>query len=189
MHLDNGVPVYSINTGEQEVIKLELMYKAGKWFETKNLIADLTNRLLREGTSKHSAKQVADEFDFYGANLNTGAGFETAGVVLYTLSKYTERLIPLLHEIFTDSIFPDKEFETITANRKQKLAVDLQKNDFIGNRNFVNALFGQAHPYGRVTEMTDFSNINTGDLRAFFKQYYNSANLTILLSGKFDRIH
>ena len=73
--LDNGVPVYIINEGEQEVVKIELMFKAGKWYETKNLVSDLTNRMLREGTSKHNAKAIADAFDFYGASINTGAGF------------------------------------------------------------------------------------------------------------------
>lgn len=34
--LDNGVPVYLLNEGEQEVVKVELMFKAGKWFEEKS---------------------------------------------------------------------------------------------------------------------------------------------------------
>ena len=87
LHLDNGVPVYVINEGEQDVVKLELMYKAGKWFEEKNLVADFTNRMLREGTAKHTAKAIADKFDFYGANINTGVGYETGGAVLYSLTK------------------------------------------------------------------------------------------------------
>ncbi|HLP20416.1 MAG TPA: hypothetical protein VK174_08945, partial [Chitinophagales bacterium] len=54
--LDNGVDVYLLNEGEQDVVKVELMFKAGKWFEEKNLVADFSNRLLREGTSTHTAK-------------------------------------------------------------------------------------------------------------------------------------
>src|ERR1019366_9630844 len=119
LHLDNGVPVYVINEGEQDVVKIELMFKAGKWFEQKNLLADLANRMLREGTSKHTGRQIADEFDFYGANLNTGAGTETAGAVLYSLTKQVNHLLPILFEIFTESIFPQHEFDTIANNRKQ----------------------------------------------------------------------
>ncbi|MDB5281055.1 MAG: hypothetical protein JWO06_130 [Bacteroidota bacterium] len=186
VHLDNGVPVYVINAGDQDVVKIELMFKAGKWFEDKNLLADIANRMLREGTSKHNAKQIADEFDFYGANINTGAGFETAGAVLYSLTKQVDHLLPLLFEIFTESVFPQKEFDTIANNRKQHLLVDLKKNDFLANRNFVNALYGQTHPYGRVTEPEDFGKISTADLTTFFKKYYNSDNLIIIISGRFD---
>jgi zinc protease len=78
--LDNGVPVYTINEGDQDVVKVELMFKAGKWFEKKNLVADLTNRMLREGTAKNNAKQIADAFDYYGANFNTSAGLKRAAL-------------------------------------------------------------------------------------------------------------
>lgn len=186
LQLDNGVPVYVINEGEQEVVKIELMFRAGKWYEKKNLVADLTNRMLREGTSKHTAKEIADGFDYYGANIDTGAGFETGSVTLYTLTKQVDNLLPLLHEVITDSIFPAHEFETIISNRKRRLEVDLQKNDFIANRNFVDTLFGQGHPYGRVTQFEDFAALSVEDLKDFFMRYYTASNLTIMVSGKFN---
>ena len=186
IHLDNGVPVYIINEGEQDVVKLELMFKAGKWFEEKNLVADYTNRMLREGTAKLNAKAIADKFDFYGANINTGVGYESGGAVLYSLTKQVDHLLELLFEIFTESTFPEREFETLVSNRKQKFAVELKKNEYLANRNFVNALYGQNHPYGRVTEFEHFDQMNTTDLKTFFKKYYHASNLTIILSGKFD---
>ncbi len=184
--LDNGVPVYTINEGDQDVVKVELMFKAGKWFEKKNLVADLTNRMLREGTAKNNAKQIADAFDYYGANFNTSAGFETGSASLYSLTKHIDGLLPLVHEIFTKSIFPQQELDTIISNRKQRLMVDLKKNDFVANRNFVNALFGKNHPYGRITEPENFNDLSAEDLKAFYKRYYNPANLTMIVSGKFD---
>lgn len=184
--LDNGVPVYMLNNGQQDVIKIELVFKAGKWYEEKNLVADITNRMLREGTTKHTAKEIADTFDYYGANINYGAAFETGGAVLYSLTKQVGNLLPLFHEIFTEPVFPKNELETIINNRKQRLKVELEKNEFLANRNFVDALYGQLHPYGRVTLFEDYDQITTDDLHAFFKQQYNAANLTILVSGKFS---
>ncbi len=184
--LDNGVPVYLLNEGDQEVVKVELMFKAGKWFEEKNLVADLTNRMLREGTKTNNAKQLADVFDFYGANFNNASGLETAGASLYSLNKHIDKLLPLFFEIFTESVFPENELETIITNRKQRLSVDLTKNDFLANRNFVSALYGKMHPYGRVTQAEDFEKFSVEDLKAFFKKYYNASNLTIIVAGKFD---
>lgn len=186
VHLDNGVPVYVINQGEQDVAKIELIFKAGKWFEEKNLVSDLTNRMLREGTSKRNNKQIAEAFDYYGANINFGAGFETAGAVLYCLSKNAQEVLPVLTEIFTEPSFPAAELSTIATNHKQRLLVDLKKNEFLANRNFVNALFGQKHPYGRVTEPAHLDNIGVDDLKTFFTCYYNASNLAIMVSGKFD---
>lgn len=184
--LDNGVEVYLLNEGEQDVVKVELMYKAGKWYETKNLVADLTNRMLREGTGSKNAKQLADTFDYYGANFGTSAGFETGGASLYSLTKHIDNLLPLLHEIFEDSVFPEHELETIISNRKQRLLVDLKKNDFVANRQFIGALFGYKHPYGRITELSNFEDLTVADLKAHYKTYYDPATLTIMVSGKFN---
>jgi predicted Zn-dependent peptidase len=183
--LDNGVPVYSINSGEQEVVKVELMFRAGKWYETKNLVSDLTNRMLREGTSTKSAKEIADTFDYHGANVQYSAAFENAGVTLFSLTNQAEGLLPLLYEILTDAAFPKGELDTILNNRRQRLKVELEKNDFVANRNFVDALYGQKHPYGRITKFEDFDNISIDDLKNFYKQYYNASNLTIIVSGRF----
>jgi zinc protease len=186
LSLDNGVPVYLINEGEQDVMKIEFVFNAGKWYEEKNLVSDLANRLMREGTKTKNAKQIADTFDYYGANFNTETGFETGGVALYTLTKHINELLPLLSEIFRDSVFPEDELNTVLTNRKQRLSVDLTKNDFLANRHFVNALFGSNHPYGRVTEFDDFDKIKVDDLKGFFKRYYNASNLFIIVSGKFE---
>lgn len=186
MQLDNGVPVYSINSGEQEVVKVELMFRAGKWYEPKNLVADLTNRMLREGTSTKSAKEIADTFDYQGANIQYSAAFENAGVTLFSLTNKAETLLPLLYEILTDAVFPQGELDTVLNNRKQRLKVELEKNDFIANRQFVDALYGQKNPYGRITQFEDFDHISVDDLKRFHKQYYNAANLTIIVSGRFS---
>ncbi|MBS1612451.1 MAG: insulinase family protein [Bacteroidetes bacterium] len=182
--LDNGVQAHVINAGEQEVVKIELLFKAGKWFETKNLVSDFTNRMLREGTERRTGKEIADIFDYHGANVNYASAYETAGAVMYSLSHKAEILIPLLHEVFTEAIFPANEYDTIANNRKQRLKVDLEKNDFVANRTFVDALYGQQHPYGRVTKFEDFDTMSPADLRNFYKQYYNPANLTIIVSGQ-----
>ena len=37
--LDNGVPVYSVDAGEQDVLMVEWVFYAGNWFEDKNIAA------------------------------------------------------------------------------------------------------------------------------------------------------
>ncbi|TAL43166.1 MAG: insulinase family protein, partial [Chitinophagaceae bacterium] len=43
--LDNGVPVYAINAGAEEVMMVEWVFFAGNCFEEKNLVAATTNYL------------------------------------------------------------------------------------------------------------------------------------------------
>src|SRR5687768_14532015 len=55
--LDNGVPVYTIHAGAEDVLSLEWVFYAGNWHEDKNLVAASTNFLLRNGTSTRTAFQ------------------------------------------------------------------------------------------------------------------------------------
>ena len=41
--LDNGIHVYSVNAGAQEVIQLEMVYYAGNSYEQQKGIASATN--------------------------------------------------------------------------------------------------------------------------------------------------
>ena len=184
--LDNGIPVYIINAGDQEIVKIDFVFEAGKWYEPKNLLADFVNRMMREGVKGKSAKDIADIFEFYGSNLESSVSFTNAGFQLYSLNKHLPHILPLLMEIFTEASFPEDEFLTMLNNRKQKHTERLAKNDYIANRNFLSAMWGPEHPYGRVTEFQDFENVNTGQLKDFYKGYYNASNCFILIAGKLD---
>jgi len=186
-YLKNGIPLYALNSGEQEVVKIELAFRAGKWYETKNLVADVANRMLREGTKTKSAKEIADTFDYYGANVQYSTGFENAGVTLYSLTNQAAKLLPLLFEILTEAAFPQHELDTILNNRRQRLKVELEKNDFVCNRNFVDALYGQKHPYGRITLFEDLEQLNVAELETFYRRFYSAHNLFIIISGRFDK--
>ena len=49
--LRNGVDVYAINAGAEDVLQVEWVFYAGNWFEKKNLVAASTNFLLKNGTT------------------------------------------------------------------------------------------------------------------------------------------
>jgi len=184
--LDNGIPVYIINAGEQEIVKIDFVFEAGKWYEPKNLLADFVNRMMREGVKGKSAKDIADIFEFYGSNLESSVSFTNAGFQLYSLNKHLPHILPLMMEIFTEASFPEDEFLTMLNNRKQKHTERLAKNDYVSNRNFLSAMWGPKHPYGRVTEFEDFENVTTGQLKDFYTQHYNAANCFIVIAGRLD---
>ena len=76
--LDNGVPVYSINAGAQDVLQVEMVFFAGNSFEQQKGVAAATNFLLKNGTASRSALQVNEAFEYYGAYCNRACYNETA---------------------------------------------------------------------------------------------------------------
>jgi hypothetical protein len=68
--LDNGVEVYAIDAGAEEVISIEWVFSAGNWFEQKNLVAASANFLLKNGTTKRNAFEINEAFEYYGSYCN-----------------------------------------------------------------------------------------------------------------------
>src|SRR5690606_423786 len=149
--LANGVPVYYINSGEEEVAMVEFVFMAGNSYENKNGIATSANHLLKNGTGKKNAFEITEFFENYGAYLNRSCYNETAVITLHCLSKHLRELLPVIRELITEAIFPETELEIFKQNSVQKLMVNLEKCDFVANRFIDQYLFGADHPYGRVS--------------------------------------
>src|SRR5262249_30221557 len=86
--LDNGISVYAIDAGEQDVLMVEWVFYAGNWYEEKNIVAATTNYLLKNGTKNKTAYSINDHFEYYGAYLNRNCYNETASVILHCLNKH-----------------------------------------------------------------------------------------------------
>ncbi len=182
--LNNGAPVYAINAGVEEVMMLEFVFYAGNCYENKNLIASATNNLLKNGTSKKSAFQINEHFEYYGAYLNRVCYNETATLTLHCLSKHLNKLLPVVREILTDSIFPDQELEIFKQNSKQQLSVNLQKSDFVANRMIDKYLYGQDHPYGKFSTAEAYDALQPEQLKGFYKDHYLNGKCILLAAGK-----
>lgn len=182
--LNNGVPVYTVDAGAQDVLQAELVFYAGNWFEQHKNTAPATNYLLKNGTSGKSAYQLNEEFEYYGAYCNRACYNETAVVSLSTLSKQLPRLLPVVREMITDSVFLDTELDIYKQNSKQRLKVNLQKSDFVATRLMDAYLYGDSHPYGKYTNPEDLDALNSSLLKDFFDQYYLNGQCVIFVSGK-----
>ncbi|MFY9463611.1 MAG: pitrilysin family protein [Sediminibacterium sp.] len=182
--LDNGVPVYSLDAGTQEVLLVEWVFYAGNWYEQKNIVAATTNFMLKNGTNTKNAFSINEHFEFYGAYLNRSCYNETATITLHCLSKHINELLPVVAEIITESIFPEEELNTYRQNQKQRLEVNLKKCDFIANRLIDEYVYGIQHPYGKYTSTLDYDHLNREELVAFYRQFYTEGNCTIFTAGK-----
>ena len=182
-NLDNGVPVYSIHAGEQEVMQVELVYYAGNCYEDKMQVAASTNFLLKNGTKTRTALQINEAFEYYGAYCNRACYSETAVVSLHTLTKHIHHLLPVMTDMVQNSIFPEDELEIFKKNSQQKLMVSLQQAEFVANRKIDAYLFGKDHPYGKYSNVKDLKALNAQELKAFYKKYYLKGKLAIFVAG------
>lgn len=182
--LKNGVEVYAVDAGAEEVLAVEWVFYAGNWFEEQNLVAATTNFLLRNGTSKKTAFQINEYFEYYGSYLNRACYNETATITLHCLSKHIKELLPSVRELIVDSVMPQEELDIYKQNMKQRLKVNLKKSDFVASRLIDVYLYGENHPYGKYSKLEDFDTLNREQLLDFYKKYYQQGKLVLFVAGK-----
>ena len=182
--LRNGVEVYTIEAGAEDVLSLEWVYYAGNWYEDHNLVAATTNLLLKNGTSGKTAFQLNEHFEYFGSYLNRSCYSETATLTLHCLTRHVQELLPVVKEILTDSVFPEEELQIARQNMKQRLKVNLKKSDFVAGRLIDVYLYGEEHPYGRFSREEDFDAITREQLLDFYRNYYQHGKLVLFAAGR-----
>src|SRR5688572_5305853 len=182
--LKNGVDVYSIEAGAEEVMSIEWVYYAGNWYEDKNLVAAAANLLLKNGTTSKTAFQLNEHFEYYGSYLNRSCHSETATVTLHCLTKHVKELLPVVRELLIDSVFPEEELAIAQQNMKQRLKVNLKKNDFVAGRLIDVYLYGENHPYGRFSSAEAIEAVTRQELLQFYKQYYQQGQFVMFVAGR-----
>ena len=182
--LDNGVEVYTVDAGAEEVLQLEWVFFAGNWYEEQNLVAATTNYLIKNGTNKRTAYSINEHFEYYGSYLNRSCYNETAVLNLHCLTKHLDDLLPVVQEILTDSIFSEDELQLYKQTSKERLEVNLKKCEFVANRLIDTYLYGEKHPYGRFTSAAAFDAIDRQQLINYYRQHYLNGKCIIFVSGK-----
>lgn len=187
--LDNGIPIHCLNMGQQEIVRLKLIFPAGSWQEPKRLISTFTSKMIKEGTKSYTAEQIADTIEYYGANLSTQSLNNHAEITLYTLSKHLIKLLPVLKSMVTESVFSEKNMQAAIRKSKERLRFNLQKVDYLADEHFKGLLFGENHPYGYTHSLNDYQHINTDIVRQFYKNYYTANGCIIFIDGKIESEH
>lgn len=182
--LANGIEVYHVEAGPQDVLQLEMVFDAGNTFEEKNLVAASANYLLKNGTRSKSAFEINEYFEYYGAYLNRNCYNETSTLILHTMSKHLAVLLPVMRELLTEAVFPQEELDTYRQNMLQRLAVNLKKGEFVAGRLIDVSLFGAEHPYGKFSTKEAYDALTREQLVSFYEKHYLRGRCRIFVAGR-----
>ncbi|MGZ3900472.1 MAG: M16 family metallopeptidase [Bacteroidia bacterium] len=181
--LQNGIDLYTIDAGSQEIIKLEFIFKAGMYHQPAALVASATNSLLETGTKSYTANEISDGIDYFGSFIELGVGQDYACITLFSLNKYLNESLKFVEEVIKYPVFSENELNILITNKKQKHQINSQKVSVLARRKFSELLFGEKHPYGIDVQDKDFDRINLNEVQEFYNNFYQSQNCTIIASG------
>ena len=181
--LVNGASAHYLANSTQPVLRYEIIFPAGKWYETVPGVSYFTSKLLLEGTRNKTAKQIADILDFYGASLECNQGFDYSTLTLYCLSRHFSTIFPLVSEILNEASFPEKEFQLLKQRTIQNIAVERKKPAYLAMERFSRNVYGENHPYTTGLDPEAIEKIELSDIHKFYSQHFSLAKAKVFACG------
>ena len=183
IRLDNGIPVYVLNTGDQQVTKLDLIMKGGRCDETAFMESNVTASLLSEGAAGRSGKEIAENLDYYGAWFGANASLHHISAKLFSTNRHFGEVIPVFRDMIWQPTFPEKELGNIKTLSAQRLATNLEKVDYLANAEFSRQFYGDTHPLGNMPDIRKITGITRESVKEFHDKWFGTDNTTLLISG------
>ncbi|WP_461491111.1 M16 family metallopeptidase [Pontibacter sp. HJ8] len=178
--------MHIIKSETQPVIRLDFVFKAGKWYESEAGVADLSGKMLFEGTVNHTASQIAEKVAYYGASFENNQGYDRTEFTLYCLSKYIPELLPLVLDVLQNPTFPEEEFNLLKRRNQQNLKVQRQKNSYLATHSFTKLVYNNQHPYVFGLDENALDGITRESLVNFYASRFSTSNLEVFACGSID---
>lgn len=182
--LTNGGNLVCLDIVQQDVIRIELLFKSGKWYEPAPGISHFTAQLLDKGVPGKTAYQIATWFDLFGASVEISAGLDFIAVTLYSLASNVEKTLSLFFQLVTVPSFPLDELNQAKDIFSQNLKLNLEKNSFVASRNIRKNIFGELHPYGATLDQPHLLTIEPDLLQQYFKNRFTL--FEVYVTGKLN---
>lgn len=168
------------------VLRVELIFDAGRAYESAPLVADVTEDLLDEGTSRHSAAELELFFEQHGTQLRSPDQNDTSNLVLATIHRQADKVLPRMAEICADASISDSSIRREMRRRKQQLRENLADNDNLAFRLITEAIFGDQHPYGYNSSLEGYDALSYAAIRQHYREKFHAGNATLFVIGKLD---
>jgi zinc protease len=183
--LRNGLEVIVVPRSELPVVSFGVAVKAGDYDEHRQElgVASFTAEMLRKGTKRSSADQIAALIDGVGGSFEASASDEHSGVSCTVLAKDRGVCFRLLGETLLTPTFPEVEMGEIRDRLLGSINQRYDDPGALAAAHFDAELYGDDHPSGWVVMPDDVRRITRADLVKFWKTYYRPNNSLLVMAG------
>jgi predicted Zn-dependent peptidase len=186
--LPNGLVLLLLEQHEVPVVNFEMVFRAGSIADPagKEGVADVTMGMLRKGTARYSAEQLAEELDFLGANLDLGASHERCTIEAQFLAKDVDAGLALLADLVQRPRFDAEELKKLIDLSVNSLR-DLKETPRVVVGQYYDSFLFGAHPFARPVGGTETSlpTIARGDVESFYRANLHPGNAILAVVGDF----
>lgn len=185
--LGNGLRVWLLEHHEVPLVQANLVVLSGASADVPGQFgaASMTAAMLDEGAAGKAALALADEVEFLGAQLSTGASFDASVVRMSTPAAKLSDALGLLAQVALTPDFPPHELERLKTERLTALLQARDDPPTLAGLAFPRLLYGPEHRYGTSANGTETSlkALGVDQLRGFHRGHFRPDNAVLIVVG------
>ena len=186
--LPNGMKVTLVPYGNLPKVTLSLVVRTGNLNEPADMpgLADLTGKLMKEGTTSKSSKQVAEDSANMGGAITITVGVDESAIDTDVLSEFGPRAAALLADVAEHPLFPDSELPRLKNDALRQLSIAKSVPQSMALERFRKILYGD-HPYGTVFPTEEsIKRATVLDIKKYYQGNFGAARAHLYVAGRFD---
>lgn len=185
--LANGLRVVLLRSSKIPTFNMQMVILSGGLADRPDYrgLASFTATLLREGTTKRSSKDIAEQTDALGTTLAAVSGLSslTSTVSSSGLVENLDATLDIFSDVVRNPSFPQAEVDKYKTRTLAQLQFQRSSPQFLVQEQFNKAIYGN-HPASLVAPPADsIKKLSTKDLAEFHSTYYRPNNAIIAVVG------
>ena len=184
LHLDNGIPLYVLDQGDNEVCRISVVRDGGTAESVRPVVATLMAEMLCEGTCGMSGAELTDCLEFNGAWFNGISHRHHTAAVMYALNRTFGDVMPLLLSMATEANFPEERFLALKEKAVSNASVRARQVKSRSLEIIRRMIYGPEHPYSKTDSSADIASVSVDDLRRYYASGLTDKSAAIYLGGR-----
>jgi zinc protease len=186
--LDNGLTVWLVSRPGFPKVAFSISVDGGLAADPSDRpgLSQLLAKVLGQGTTKRSAKQIAEEIQAAGGDLSISATRDRTSVTANVLSSRMDAALSVLADVLENASFPESEVAVAKKNASDALRQNEAQPSFQANRALARVMF-PGNPYSVVSPTQEsLAQMTAGDLRAEFARRFRPDHAVLVAVGDFE---
>jgi len=186
--LKNGLHVVLLESNHRlPIFSMEMVINSGGLSDPADMrgLANMTAFLMRDGTAKHTSREISEALDTIGANFNanTGVSSFTTNITAGGLTENLDQILDLYSEIILTPTYPAAEVDRYKSRTIDSMPQLRGNPTLLAQERLYQAIY-QNHPASLVIAPADaIKKITAADLVKFHDANYFPNNATLYIAG------
>ena len=188
LKLGNGLSVWLAPVSGFPKVSFTVAIRGGYSGDAKGRpgLAQLLAKTVTQGTTERNARQIAEEVQSCGGDLESVAHTDEILLEVSVLSEKVEPALAILADVVRNATFPEEEVHVAKQNAAATLEAQEAEPRFLGQRAFYRAVFGE-HPYSVISPTKDsIETLTSAELKSEYARRFRPNQTLLAVAGDFE---